>query len=69
MTVLTLAFLGGGFWVTYRPAAAWRTADGVACDCEKPTVNRMGRLALWGTTALVTFILTFPYLTPYLFPE
>ena len=69
MTVLTVALLGAGFWVTYRPAAAARTADGISCDCERPTVNRMGRVALWGTTALVAFILAFPFLTPFLFAE
>lgn len=69
MTVLTVAFLGAGFWVTYRPSAPTRTDDGVACDCEKPAVNRIGRVALWGTTALVGVILAFPYLTPFLFPE
>jgi mercuric ion transport protein len=69
MTVLTIGLLCAGFWVTYRPPAAASTANGVACDCEKPTVNKMGRVALWGTTALVGIILAFPYLTPYLFPE
>jgi mercuric ion transport protein len=68
MMVLTLLLLGVGFWVTYRPVATTQSASGVACDCDRPAVNKVGRFALWGTTVLVAFVLGFPYLTPYLFP-
>jgi hypothetical protein len=69
MTVLAVVLLGAGFWVTYRPVASAPTVQRIACDCEKPGVHQMGRVALWGTTALVSFILAFPYMTPYLFSE
>ncbi len=64
MMVVTLGLLGLGFWLTYRKPSA---ASGDACDCEKPRVNRAGRIGLWLVTALVVGLLLFPYLTPYLF--
>ncbi len=64
MVAVTTAFLGAGFWLTYRKPAP---AAGPECDCEKPAVNRAGRIGLWVVTALVAGLLAFPYLTPYLF--
>lgn len=68
MMAATAAFLGVGFWLTYRtPKQPAADATGDACGCEKPRVNRAGRIGLWLVTALVAGLLVFPYLTPYLF--
>lgn len=64
MIAVTAAFLAVGFWLTYRKPTP---AVGPECDCEKPAVNRAGRIGLWLVTALVAALLAFPYLTPYLF--
>lgn len=63
MTAVTLGFLGVGFWLPYmRPKVPAPTGDD--CGCEKPKVNRAGRIGLWLVTALVVGLLLFPYITP-----
>ncbi len=68
-TVLTLCLLGAAFYFNYRkprvaPAPASDAAD---CSCARPGRNKAGRVVLWIATAMVIGLLSFPYLTPYLF--
>ena len=63
---LTVAFLGAGFYFTYRrPRAVTAATDGEACDCPAPRTNRAGRIMLWVAATLVTGFLAFPYLVPF----
>lgn len=65
--VVTVALLGTGFYVTYRRRAATVGADGIACDCPAPRTHRVGRAMLWVAAVVVTGVLAFPYLTPFIF--
>lgn len=65
--VVTVALLGTGFYVTYRRRAATAGADGIACDCPAPRTHRVGRAMLWVAAVVVTGVLAFPYLTPFIF--
>jgi mercuric ion transport protein len=69
LAAITLALLATGFYFAYRPAraSAVATANGPACACELPRASRLGRVMLWVATVLVIGLLSFPYLTPYLF--
>ncbi len=59
--VMTLGFLGAGFWMVYRkPKAA--CAEGSACS--RPLPNRIVKTALWGAALLVAAALAFPYAAP-----
>ncbi len=63
--VLTLGLLALGFYVTYRKPKAAAAADvqgGLACDCEHPKSNRLGKVMLWVATVFVAGFLAFPYL-------
>ena len=61
--VLTLAFLAGGFYLTYRkPKVAW--ADGEACDSTRS--RRIVMVGLWSSTVLVAAAIAFPYVAPAL---
>lgn len=60
--VLTLGFLGAGFWLAYRrPKAA---CDGSAC--ARPASSRAVNLALWAAVLLVAAAIGFPYVAPAL---
>jgi mercuric ion transport protein len=61
--VITLGFLGYGYWLVYRkPKAA--CADESAC--ARPLPNRIVELALWFATALVAAAIAFPFVAPTL---
>lgn len=61
--VLTLAFLAGGFYLTYRkPNAA--CADGEACGSTRS--RRIVMVGLWSSTVLVAAAIAFPYVAPAL---
>ena len=47
--VITLGFLGYGFWMVYRKPADCN--DGEAC--ARPLPNRLVKTALWGSTFLI----------------
>ncbi len=70
-TVATFALLGTGFYFTYRkPRVAASSDQGECCateGCEKPRLNRAGRIMLWVATVLVAGFLAFPYLAPLIF--
>jgi mercuric ion transport protein len=69
LATLTVFLLGAGFYLTYRrPTLAHATAAGTpACDCERPTASRLGRVALWVATAVVVIFLSFPYFAEFVF--
>lgn len=61
--VITLGFLGCGYWLVYRrPKAA--CADGAAC--VRPLSSRIVKSTLWLATALVAAAIAFPYAAPVL---
>ncbi len=61
--VVTLGFLGAGFYIYYRkPKAA--CAEG--SYCAKPISNRIAKIGLWSATVLATAALVFPYVAPWL---
>src|SRR5712692_267122 len=64
LLVLTAAFLGLAFYLTYRRPA---TACGPGEACEMPRVNRAGRILLWLVALVVLVATTFPYYSRYLF--
>lgn len=65
---LTLALLGGGFYVTYRkPKMATAQVGGPECACERPKVHRLGKILLWVATVVVAVALAFPYLAARIF--
>tara|TARA_R110002072_G_scaffold66291_6_gene163465 strand:- start:4370 stop:4768 length:399 start_codon:yes stop_codon:yes gene_type:complete len=61
--VITLGFLGYGYWLVYRKSKE-DCADGTAC--ARPLPNRIVKLSLWLATALVAAALAFPYIAPVL---
>ena len=61
--VITLGFLGYGFYAVYwKPKKA--CADGAAC--ARPLPNRVVKTALWTATVLVAVAIVFPYVAPWL---
>ncbi len=64
LLVLTAAFLGLAFYLTYRGPAS---ACGPGNACEMPKANRLGKMLLWLVTLVVVLAATFPYYSGYLF--
>jgi mercuric ion transport protein len=64
LLVLTAAFLGLAFYLTYRRPAS---ACGPGEACEMPQANRVGKILLWLVTLVVILAATFPYYSRYLF--
>ena len=61
--IVTLGFLGYGYWLVYRrPKQA--CADGTACGRSLP--NRIVKSSLWLATVLVAAAIAFPYVAPML---
>ncbi len=58
--VLTLGFLGYGYWLVYRKPKA--CTDGAAC--ARPLPNRLVKSALWLSTAIIVLALIWPWLLP-----
>jgi mercuric ion transport protein len=61
--VLTLVFLGVGFYFAYRPEKVV-CAPGAACG--SPRSRKLQRVSLWVVTAVTLILLAFPYVIPYL---
>lgn len=60
-TGLTLAFLAGAFYLTYRAKPAKACAPGSPCAAEGPEqIQKLNRVVLWIVTAIVALVLTFP---------
>jgi mercuric ion transport protein len=64
LLVLTAAFLGLAFFLTYRRS---RGACSPGASCEMPRANRMGKLLLWLVTLVVVLAAVFPYYSRYAF--
>ncbi len=57
-------FIAGGFYKVYRkPDASACAADSA---CASPISDRVNKIALWSSTALVLAALAFPYAAPAL---
>lgn len=61
--VITLGFLGYGYWLVYRKPIE-DCAEGTAC--ARPLPNRIVKLSLWLATTLVAAAMAFPYIAPIL---
>lgn len=62
--IVTVAFLGTGFYTTYRPSTAQRCAPDGTCQ---PSSRRVAKVVLWLATVLVIVLVTFPYYINLLF--
>ena len=62
--VVTLGFLGYGYWLVYRLPKA--CIDGDAC--AKPLPNRLVKSALWVSTALILIALFWNWIAPIIAP-
>jgi mercuric ion transport protein len=61
LTVVTLAFLGGAFYLAYRTRPVEACEPRYLCATNGATrVQRVNRVVLWIVTAIVLVILTFP---------
>jgi len=60
--VVTLAFLGAGYWLFHR-ASNTACADGAAC--ARPLPNRVVKTVLTAATVLVIAAFAFDYVAPY----
>ena len=59
----TLAFIGTGYWLSYRSSKA-ACAAGEAC--ARPIPNRLVKIALIAATVIVIGAWAFDYVAPYL---
>jgi mercuric ion transport protein len=62
--VITLGFLGTGFYLVYRKPKAVDCQPGAYC--ASPKSERVIKAALWGSTILVVAAMLFPYVAPLL---
>lgn len=58
LLAITLVLLACGFYFAYRKP---RQACESGSACERPAMNRAGRMWLWIATVLVILIAAFPY--------
>jgi mercuric ion transport protein len=58
LLAVTLALLGLGFYFAYRKP---KQACAPGSACERPAVNRAGRLWLWISTVFIILFAAFPY--------
>lgn len=60
-TGITLFFLAGAFYMTYRKKIEGACEPGSVCATVGPTrVERINRIVLWVITVVVLLVLTFP---------
>ena len=62
--IVTLGFLGYGFWMVYRKPKA--CADGTAC--ARPLPNRLVKSALWASTLLIFTAIFWAQIAPIVAP-
>jgi mercuric ion transport protein len=63
-TAATFALLGAGFWLAYRKL---QVVEGVACGCEYPKANRVGRVFLWLAAVVTVGFWASPYIIERIF--
>ncbi len=61
--VITLGFLGAGYWMDYRNS---KVACAGGSNCVRPAPRRVVKIALWSATLLVAAAMAFPYAAPAL---
>jgi mercuric ion transport protein len=59
--VITLGFLGSGYWMVYRTPKDNCIEDAA---CNLPLPNKVVKGALWFSTALIALALSWPYIVP-----
>ena len=59
--IITLGFLGYGYWMVYRKPKTSCAADAA---CIRPLSKRVIKGALWFSTALIVLSLAWPYIVP-----
>ncbi len=60
--VITVGFLGYGYWLVYRRPKLCGEDEA----CARPLPNRLVKVGLWTATALVAAALAFPHVAPVL---
>ena len=61
--VITLGFLGAGYWIVYRKPKV--ECDG-GSNRARPGSRRVVKIALWSATVLAAAAMAFPYVAPAL---
>ncbi|MDP7152712.1 MAG: mercuric transporter MerT family protein [Paracoccaceae bacterium] len=62
--VITLGFLGYGYWLVYRKPKACTEGE----TCARPLPNRLVKSALWVSTFLIVVALFWNWIAPVLAP-
>lgn len=62
--IMTLGFLGYGYWMVYRKPKA--CAEGEAC--ARPLPNKLVKTALWGSTFLIIVAIFWNWIAPVVAP-
>lgn len=62
--VLTLGFLGAGYWMVYRKPVACAEGD----ICARPLPNMLVKSALWGATVLIVLAIFWNWIAPIIAP-
>ena len=61
--VVTLGFLGAGYWMVYRTP---KVACAEGTECARPSPRRAVKISLWAATVLVAAAMALPYVAPTL---
>ena len=61
--VLTLGFLGAGFWMAYRRP---KTTPPEGSYCPRSVSGPWFKIALWSSTVLILAAMAFPYAAPFI---
>lgn len=62
--IMTLGFLGYGYWMVYRKPKS--CAEGEAC--ARPLPNKLVKTALWGSTFLIIVAIFWNWIAPVVAP-
>ena len=62
--VITLGFLGYGYWMVYRKPKACAEGE----TCARPLPNRLVKTALWASTLLIVIALFWNWIAPVVAP-
>jgi mercuric ion transport protein len=62
--VITLGFLGYGYWMVYRKPKACAEGE----TCARPLPSRLVKIALWASTILIVIALFWNWIAPVVAP-
>lgn len=62
--IITLGFLGYGYWMVYRKPKECSGAEA----CARPLPNRLVKTALWGSTLLILIAIFWTWIAPVVAP-